>query len=251
MKRYYVICFIVFALSCQVSTKSPNYESDIEIINLDRSIITGLSDPKMSYTLLKDDEEYITVTEEALISNEESYSFTLNLLSGANYRFSEFIIFSGDDVYYILDEESITTQEGFTISIDGIFSTTPTVSLKKVFGMEYESLDYAVFSVDIVTDETELIDSPELTFTVSSNIPEASFLIYKYTIYWVTGPTLNHHEIFDMDTGEIFDPLEEGDDDPWGSGKYKIVTTNSSGESVFVIGFAEEWNKKHIYLNLD
>ena len=59
------------------------------------------------------------------------------------------------------------------------------------------------------------------------------------------------NEIYDMDTGNIFDPLIEGDDDPWGSGKFKIVTQNSLGNDVFITGFSEEWSQKHIHLILD
>ncbi len=95
------------------------------------------------------------------------------------------------------------------------------------------------------------MDPVSLTFQVSSNITDAVFKIYKYTIYWVSGPIINQNQTFDMDTGKLFDPMVEGDEDPWGSGKFKIETTNSLGETVFVVGFSEEWDKKHIHLILD
>lgn len=251
MQRYLFLLLIIPFMACQVTHEEEGMEKSVDLINIDRAIISGLTDPKIHYTMLKDEEDYITVTDEVLDSSGAGYSFTLNLLSGATYRFSDFTITEGSEIIYILDTESQVTMDGFSISTDGVFSTTPTVTLKRVYGMVYDPLDYSTTSVDIITDESMLIDTPELTFKVSSNVVGATFTIYKYTIYWVTGPTLNQNEIFDMDTGEIYNPLEEGDNDPWGSGKYKIETVDSLGNTVFVIGLAEEWNMKNIYLNLD
>lgn len=251
MYRILVICMIIVFLSCQVSNDISPFENSVELINLDRAVISGLSDPKITFSLLKDEEDFLSVTDGELTSSVSGYSFSLNLLSGAHYRFNEFSIMDGTEIIYILDTDSQITIDGFSISTDGVFSTTPTVSLKRVYGMDYESLDYSMLSVDIITDETMLIDTPELTFKVSSNVPGATFTIYKYTIYWVTGPTLEQNEIFDMDTGEKYDPLEEGDNDPWGSGKYKIETVDNSGDSVFVVGLAEEWSMKSVHLTLD
>lgn len=251
MYRILILLFVVLLLSCQVSNENLSFENSVKLINIDRSVISGLTDPRIHFTLLKDEEDFLIVSDGELQSSAEGYSFSLNLLSGALYRFSEFTITEGSESVYILDTDSQITVDGFSISPDGVFSTTPTVSLKRVYGMVYDELDYSMLSVDIVTDESMLIETPELTFKVSSNVPGATFTIYKYTIYWVTGPTLEQNEIFDMDTGEKYDPLEEGDNDPWGSGKYKIETVDSSGNSVFIIGLAEEWSKKSIYLTLD
>lgn len=251
MYRIYMFFLLIVLLSCQVSHDKPMFENSIELINIDRTVISGLTDPRINFTLLKDDEDFLTVTDGVLDSSGTGYSFSLNLLSGANYRFSDFTITEGSEIVYILDTDSQVTIDGFSISTDGVFSTTPTVTLKRVYGMEYDALDYSMLSVDVITDESMLIDTPELTFKVSSNVPGATFTIYKYTIYWVTGPILEQNEIFDMDTGEKYDPLEEGDNDPWGSGKYKIETVDSSGNSVFVIGLADEWSMKSIYLNLE
>lgn len=252
MTKYFIILFsIIFVLSCAVNSSTEIIEQKIIINDSDRSLIDGLNEPVVDYILLKDGEEYIEKTDLLLSSENGTYVINLELISGSVYSFQEFTIKTENITEYVLDYESQDNIDGFQISVDGVFSVTPKVYLKRVTGVVFDNLEYEMLSVEISTDESSYLDPVELTFKISSNIEGATFQLYKYTIYWVTGPELNQNEIFDMDTGDIYDPLIEGDEDPWGSGKFKIVTTNSQGENVFVVGFSDEWSKKHIHLTLD
>ncbi len=243
--------FIFFLTGCVIKNDNIAIEKRIIINDSGRELISGLNEPVVDYILFKDGEEYCTESDSQLLINVGTYGINLNLVSGSEYRFTEFTIKADGEIKYILDVDSTANSDGFNISIDGVFSITPKVFLKKVTGVIFDTLDYESLSVEIITDESSFLDPVSLTFKVSSNIPDATFQVFKYTIYWVTGPELIQNDIFDMDTGDVYNPLEEGDEDPWGSGKFKIVTTNSSGETVFVVGFSDEWSKKHIHLILD
>lgn len=247
-----ILILITLLFGCSMHNPSDNYiEKEVSIININRDLISGLTSPVVDYILFKDGELYNEGQDVSLLENSGTYTLQLNLITGSNYNFTTFTIKSNNIVEYILDQDLISNNDGFTISIDGVFSVPPKVFLKKVTGVIYENVDYENLSVDVVTDESSYLDPVPLTFKVSSNIPGAVFKVYKYTIYWVSGPILNQGEIFDMDTGNIFDPLIDGDEDPWGSGKFKIETTNSIGDTVFIVGFSEEWSEKYIHLVLD
>ncbi|QEN03218.1 hypothetical protein EW093_00365 [Thiospirochaeta perfilievii] len=249
--RVFYTFIILIVLGCNVETRNELVDSYITISDVSRVFISGLDTPTVSYTLTKDGEEYLNAVDIPLVESGGTYAINLSLLTGAEYKFLDFTISSNNQLTYILDEGDINNSTGFSISTDGVFSSTPCVYLNRVTDIVFEGLEYETFSVEISTDETSVLDPVDLTFQVSSNIPDATFKIYKYTIYWVSGPTLAQNDIFDMDTGNLFNPLEVGDDEAWGSGKFKIETTNSSGEMVFVVGFTEEWSKKHIHLILD
>lgn len=252
MKNILYISVIVSLITgCTIKNDVIKVEKNLIINDSTRELISGLNNPVVDYVLNKDGEEYLSKTDELLTAVDGTYVITFDLYSGSDYKFTEFTIKSNDSIEYILDIDSLSNNEGFNISIDGVFSVTPKVYLKKVTGIVFDTLNYETLSVEIITDQSSYLDPVPLTFKISSNIPDATFHIYKYTIYWVTGPELNQNEIFDMDTGLLFDPLEDGDEDPWGSGKFKIVTTNSIGESVFVVGFCDEWSTKHIHLELE
>ena len=251
MKNILFLSVLLFFITgCVMESEDMSIKKRIIINDSGRKLISGLNDPKVDYILFKDGDKFKVEVDYPLIINEGTYVINLNLVSGSEYKFTEFTIKADGKIVYMLDVDSTVNSDGFKISIDGIFSVTPKVFLKKVTGVIFDSLDYESLSVEIITDESSFLDPVSLTFKVSSNIPDATFKIFKYTIYWVKGPELNQNDIYDMDTGYIFNPLKEGDEDPWGSGKFKIVTTNSKGETVFVVGFSDEWSKKHIHLIL-
>lgn len=246
------IIIVLLFLSCGVDN-GPNeddFVTTIRILDIDRSLISGLSSPKVDYTLEKDAADYLDVTDYVLEEIDGYYVLSLNLLSGADYRFTLFTITTDAGVEFILDSDSTGNTDGFNISTNGVLSVTPTIYLKKVSGVEYEQIDYENIDITVVLDEASQLEPAELTFRVSSNIVDATFEIFKYSIYWKSGGILQQNEIFDMDTGVVFDPLEEGDNESWGTGKFKIVTTDSQGESVSVVGISEDWSRKHIFLNL-
>lgn len=245
-----IIVQILILLSCSIDNNNKIIKTKIDVFNINRSGINELSNPLVDLTLTKDSEDFFTVSNFPLTVVDDSYALTIDLLSGSNYIFEEFNIYSEGELIYILDKEYQLNIEGFRISPDGVYSNEPKVYLKNVTDIEYDEMTYESFSVDILTDNFSTMEPEDLTFEISSNIENATFTIYKYTIYWVTGPTLENNNIFDMDTGELYDPLDYGDGEVWGNGKFKIVTTNDAGEIVFVVGFSEEWNKKHIHLIL-
>ncbi len=249
MKYIISIVIIFITLSCSLNNEKI-LNQRVYLKNETRTLINSLNTPTVSLKLLKDGEIYSTLSNVQLTEDLGGYYIDLDLLSGGKYTFSEFSLYSDGKLAYILDVDAVANSEGFTLSLDGVLSVTPKVYLKKVTGIVYSNLEYQTLSVDIQLDESSVMEPVNLTFQVSSNIPDATFHIYKYTIYWVSGPILEQNQTFDMDTGDIYDPLEEGDDDPWGSDKFKIVTTDSQGNEVFVVGFAAEWSKKHIHLTL-
>lgn len=251
MKKQLIYLILVVSFSgCMIQTEKEIVQKKILINDQDRASISGLINPVVDYTLLKDGEEYLCETGVTLTESDGSYSLDFNLLTGSSYSFSLFNISSERGLEYILDSDISGNSDGFTISVDGVFSVTPKVYLKKVSDIAFDPMEYENLSVEITTDESSFLEPVELTFKVSSNIPDATFKIYKYSIYWVSGPTLNQGEIFDMDTGLKFDPLVEGDGEAWGNDKFKIETTNSNGDTIFIVGFSSEWSKKHIYLEL-
>lgn len=251
MKNLLILSIWLFSITgCVMKSETITIKKSIIINDAGRELISGLNEPMVDYILFKDGEEFKVEVDYPLLINDGTYVINLNLVSGSEYKFTEFTIKADGEILYVLDVDSTANSDGFNISIDGVFSVTPKVFLKKVTGIIFDNLEYESLSVEITTDESSFLDPVSLTFKVSSNVPDATFQIFKYTIYWVTGPELNQNDIYDMDTGAIFNPLIEGDEDPWGSGKFKIVTTNSTGETVFVVGFSDEWSKKHIHLVL-
>lgn len=253
MFRVVILVLMSFLLlGCKMeSNKNETVEQKVLLNESTREVISGLESPVVDYTLLKDGEDYADVLDIPLVESGGTYAISLTLVSGSSYVFSKFTIKTATNTEYILDAGVEGNTTGFSISVDGVLSTPPKIYLKRVTGIIFESLEYDTLSVDVITDESSFLEPVSLTFKVSSNVPNAVFHVYKYTRYWISGPTLEQNQIYDMDTGNIFDPMVEGDEDPWGNGKFKIVTTNTTGETVFVVGLTEEWSKKHVHLVLN
>lgn len=251
IKSILVILSFSIILGCSLNNLNNSKEQLILIRDTERALISGLTTPLVDFVINRDDEEYINVENYPLIINNGTYAISISLLSGAKYQFESFTIKDGDEINYILDKNSTINIEGFSISTDGVLSTTPKVILLKVVGIVFDPLEYEVISLDIPSEEILTIDPPELTFKISSNVPNATFTIYKYTIYWVNSGVFEQNSIFDMDTGNMFNPLIDGDGESWGSGKFKIETKNSYGEVVFLEGLSDDWSKKHIHLVLN
>lgn len=252
MKYLLILLVVFFSVSCDFESKNDNsvVTSKIRLVDADRSIISGLNSLSIDYILEKDNGDYATITDFILNEDGGSYNLSLDLLSGATYVFTLFKISTDNGLEYILDDDSTLNAQGFTISADGLITPSPKLYLKKVSGVEYDLLDYENIDISIELDESSQLGPTELTFRVSSNVVDATFEIFKYSVYWRSGGILIQNDIFDMDTGQIFDPLEDGDNVSWGTGKFKIVTTDSLGVSVSIVGISEDWSMKHIRLNL-
>ncbi len=245
-----ISCILIICIFGCIVTGDPGVVVEKLIIkDSNRELINSLDNPLLSYVLKKDGavvEEKIDIP---LILTGDYYSIELSLMTGANYEFSSFTIKCNGVITFILDTES-TNPSSFSVDINGLFSKEPTVYLKKVDNPVFDSIEYSGITKIISIDQTSTIGRVPLTFKVSSNIDNAEFKIYMYSVYWRLGATLPQNGIFDMDTGKAFNPLSQGEGDPWGTGSFKIETTDSNGDIVSITGTADLWNEKHIVLNL-
>lgn len=249
MKRVYLL-FIAVIFSCQIEDSSSYINREISLEG-SRSIITDLVNPSVDYLLEKDGEEYLNKTDVALINKDSVYTLSFDLLTGANYKFKSFTIKDNSKIQYVLDENSVENINGFSIPVTATISESIKIYLIKVQDVVYEPLEYTNIEVNVLTDQSGKLEPRENTFKVSSNLQNATFKVYMYSIYWKLGAELNEGDVFDMDLGAKFDPLKEGDGVPWGKGSFKIETTNSKGEVVSVVGLAADWSKKNIHLKLE
>lgn len=231
----------LFLLSCSMNQQE-EISSRVLIRDSYRGVVTGLTSPTVDYVLQKDNEEDHRVSDFPLEDRGGYYSIDLTLLNQGTYRFSEFNIKDGGEVIYIVDKEHQLYIDGFTATGE------VKIYLISVINPDFDDLDISQEDVSITFNESGSIGYVDLTFKVSSNVPDASFEVYMYSIYWKLGDTLLSNQIFDMDTGSRLNILDEGDGVPWGKGMFKIVTTNMAGDSVYLTGNSDDWNKKHIKL---
>lgn len=247
MKKVVVLLLIVS--SCSLKNSKDEYiTNDLIIRDNNRQVIEDLEEPKVSYILEKDDEEYLDISDFPLTKKDDLYIINLKLLTNSTYKFTKFNITSNGKIIYILDSDS-NNNIGFRVNNDGMKSQV-NVYLKRVDNLDFDDVLVNEKEADINFNESSTIGYVDLTFKVSSNVENAQFKIYMYSVYWKLGATLNNNGVFDMDTGKEYSPIDDGDNEAWGVGNFKIETVNSQGEEVTIVGTTEEWNKKHIVLTL-
>lgn len=247
----YLIILVFSLFNCSLQDKDVSYvNKSIIIKESSRSVITELSNSVIDFILKKDGDVYLDVSNYPLVDKGGYFSIDLKLLTSSKYNFTKFNIKSGDKVSHILDENYQENTTGFSVTSVGENINKISVYLKQVDSLDFDPLNIEEKSIEIVLDQSSTIGHVDLTFKISSNVPNAKFNVSMYSVYWKLGATIDQNGIFDMDTGKEFNPLEKGDEKAWGKGNFKVETTNLKGDTIFIKGTSVEWNKKHIHLNL-
>lgn len=249
MKYLSILIFLLF--NCSLEDKDDEYvNKSILLKGNSRTVIKELTDSVIDFILEKDGDVYMDISDFPLNDKGGYYSVDLKLLTSSGYRFTKFNIRRTDKIIYILDEINENNVNGFNIKNIDEQSNKISVYLKKVDSIKFDQLNIEEKPLEIVLDNSSTLGYVDLTFKVSSNIPNAEFNVSMFSVYWKLGATLSQNGVFDMDTGKEFDPLNKGDEKPWGKGFFRVETTNLKGDVVSVTGTSTEWNNKHIHLKL-
>lgn len=235
------ILTVLIMFSCSIKGEK-EISSRILIKDSGRGVISGITTPTVDYKLEKDGEEFYSITDYPLVDKGGYYTIDITLINQGTYKFTEFNIKDNGEIIYIVDESHQNYINGFSPSAE------VNLYLLSVLDQDFDPITITEEDLSITLNESGSIGYIDQTFKVSSNVPNATFSIYMYSIYWKLGATLQSGEIFDMDTCSKFNITDEGDGVPWGKGSVKIVTTNLLGEEVFITGESVDWDKKHIQL---